>query len=69
MSKLFTSLSHEGILKEVHFVKGIKAVVERIDDLQVDIPHVSQFIQQFISAAMDAHCISKSVSFGFVVKS
>jgi len=60
MSKLFSNLSHEGILKQEHYVKGIKAVVERISELQLDIPQVAKFVEQFIAVAVSERCVSQS---------
>jgi len=60
MSKLLTTLSTEGILKEDHFVKGFKPVVDSIKDLQVDIPFVAKYVEQFITSAVSSHCASRT---------
>ncbi len=35
-------------------------MVNRIEELQLDIPMVAKFVDQFITAAVSEHCVSKS---------
>jgi len=58
MSKLFSSLSKEVLLSEDQFAKGLKPIVESIEDLELDNPFSAKFIAKFIASAIEDNITS-----------
>jgi len=58
VSKLFGQLCAKGKLTEQQFAKGLKTIVDSINELEIDIPQASKLVAHFIASAVADKCIS-----------